>query len=304
MKIYFDNSQCLGDTALAIKGLYATKCLYPNDTLIMLTNGFGKSLYRECTFIDTILVENEDYQKNDKFNGVGENDILILINSDGKHISLAKQSKCQNIIAFVRPRNFFSPRFRVYWLFHKNFREESTQILQLVRLIDKKHYDKNIQNIDFSQCTFATNKKNQSKIQSFLGQINFKYRKIININIFCNTAMGYNFNFEDWRTMISAIATEFRDFLFVLTNYETNPVQFDKFNEKNVVIFVNDGDLLNLVELTRHFSLCISPSTGNIHIAKMMNVPCFALYPSKDRIRYASNGGGGLLYVYFETKLA
>lgn len=297
MKIYFDNIQSLGDTALALKPLYVIKCLYPNDTLIMLANGFGKSLYRNCNFIDEILTEGEDYARDDKFHTIGKNDILILINSDGKNITLAKQSKCKRIITFVRPRNFYSPRFKLSWLIHKFFKEESAQILSLVRLIDKKHYDKNIKNIDFSQCTFVTNAENQRKIQAFFSQINFAYQKIININIFCHTAAGYNFTLKHWCEMISALADEFKDFLFVLTNYESNTIQLGKFKQNNIAIFVNNGDLLNLVELSKKFSLCISVSTGNIHIARALRIPCLALYPNKDKIRYAGDyygyGGGG-----------
>ena len=295
MKIFFDNTQSLGDTALALKPLFVIKQLYPNDTLIMLTNGLGKSLYRNCEFIDEILTENEDYARDDKFKRIGENDILILINSDGRHISLAKQSKCQCIITFVRPRNFYSPRFRLSWLIHKFFKEESAQILSLVRLIDKKHYDKHIKSIDFSKCTFATDKKNESQIRAFLSHINLSYQKIININIFCHTAASYNFQFDDWCAMISSLAREFKDFLFVLTNYEGNAIQFSEFKEKNIAVFVNNADLLNLVALSKHFSLCISVSTGNIHIARALRIPCLALYPNKDKIRYAGDyyGRGG-----------
>ena len=54
------------------------------------------------------------------------------------------------------------------------------------------------------------------------------------------------------------------------------------------LIYQNDNDLLNLVEILSKVSFLISPSTGSIHLASNLDIPTLGLYSKKDTIKWAT----------------
>ena len=62
-----------------------------------------------------------------------------------------------------------------------------------------------------------------------------------------------------------------------MMNFKGSGYEFAPFNEKNIKVFVNDEDLLNLVEFTSRIDLLISVDTGNVHIADVFQVPILEL---------------------------
>ena len=58
---------------------------------------------------------------------------------------------------------------------------------------------------------------------------------------------------------------------------------------ENIYIFQNTDDLLNLAALMRHISLCISPSTGTIHIASNQGARTLGLFSRSDSMRWATD---------------
>ena len=51
------------------------------------------------------------------------------------------------------------------------------------------------------------------------------------------------------------------------------------------LIYKNDHDLLNLVEILSKVSFLISPSTGSIHLASNLDIPTLGLYSKKGTIK-------------------
>lgn len=68
-------------------------------------------------------------------------------------------------------------------------------------------------------------------------------------------------------------------------------------NHQNFIIFDNNSDLLNLVELISKINLLISPSTGNIHIADNLSIPSIGLFSYRDTIAW---GGENINYIILD----
>lgn len=61
----------------------------------------------------------------------------------------------------------------------------------------------------------------------------------------------------------------------------------------NVVMFINNDDLLNLIALTNALSALISVDTGNVHIADNLCVPTIGLYKRSMFKRWRGGSYGG-----------
>lgn len=130
-------------------------------------------------------------------------------------------------------------------------------------------------------------------IDLFFNKIEAKnYQKIIGINPF-GSSMDYTFKLEDWIKLAKNLANAFPKYLFIFTNFQSNPIQLEEFVAPNLCTFINNEDLLNLVEITGRFDLLLSMNTGNIHIADNLQIPTISLNKKKERINCVGGSYGG-----------
>lgn len=293
MNIGFDRRLGVGDIVVAIPALYMIKKLYPESTLTLFTNKIGKQLCANFDFIDTII---SDEIKIDI--GGGGNlselfsqyakDVLILGERTSKNIKIAKLSSSKRIITWRHLHSIFSPRFKHPKHIKRSQRLEILRCLDLVRMIDTRCYDDFISknnglNIANLPITLTTNHANQEYIAQFLDSINAKkYKKIITLNCFGISSAKYNLTMQDWILLASYLAKKYPSILFIFTSFAHNNFTFRDFEEENIQTFVNNKDILNLVELLKHCNLAVSISTGNIHIADNLKIPTFGLFGKSD----------------------
>ena len=64
-------------------------------------------------------------------------------------------------------------------------------------------------------------------------------------------------------------------------NYEGNPIEIEGLSEINSGVFVNNKDLLNLVELIGRLDLLLSVDTSNVHIADNLQISNFRDYKTE-----------------------
>lgn len=298
--IVFDRRLGVGDIVSSIPAFYVAKELYPKSKFILITNKIGASLCRNFSFIDKIIIENVDFQTKDFAKIVDENkaDVLILGHRTSKNIKLAKQSKCPFIITWRHLHSLFSPRFKHPKHIKRLQRLEILRCLDLVRMIEPTKYDEKYKNIELKNLPIRIQRDEKNKIfvDEFFKGISKSFNKIIGISPFGLSSSNYNLDIDDWILLVKNLAHEFQNILFIFMNFKGSGYEFGDFSEENIKVFTNDDDLLNLAELTSRMSLCISLSTGNIHIADNLGIDTLGFFSRTDEKLFSCGhyGGGGI----------
>lgn len=291
MTILFHRAVKIGDNVVAIRAMYVLKYLFPHANLIVATNNIGANLYVNLPFIDSLL--NLDANPN-AIHTINHIDYFIITHRIIENIILAKSTNARKIILRAHLRSLLSPRFINDFNFFNKYRPESSNLLRLVRLIDKRAFDSNIDRVDFSGAKLRFTRENSDFVECFFtncgGEQSVKNRKIIGVNFFGSGGVAY-LSLKAWRDIVKYLASEFSDCNFVILSAPTQKIE--PFDVPNVMIFENNSDLLNLVAMIARFSALISVDTGSVHIADNLQIPTFGIYTRKMAKRWCGGTYGG-----------
>ena len=292
MTFLFCRAIALGDNVVALKAMFMLKAMYPKSTLIVATNALGENLYRHLPFIDSIITDLS--QNRHKI------DYLIITHRTKANITLAKQTNARKIITKAHLHTLFSPRFINDFQFSTKKFYESWNLLRLLRLIDKNHFERTLQTIDFSEAKLRCVAENEKFVDDFLESNKLKIAngggqqqdsKLIGINFFGSGGVKY-LSLPAWRRIIMQLADNFKHYRFIVLCPPNQAIE--EFGCENIAIFVNNSDLLNLVAMTKRLNLLISVDTGNVHIADNLQIPTLGLYTQEMFRRWRGGSYGGI----------
>lgn len=302
MTILLHRALAIGDNVVAIKAIYALKCLYPHAQIIVATNNIGARLFAKLPFIDTLINIDAD---SSVMSAIKRIDYLIITHRTAQNIAFAKSTDARKIVLRAHLHSLHSPRFINDFNFLTQSHPESANLLRLVRLVDKRVFDSGIGRVDFSKAKLRWTRENSDFIDEFFanrgGQSeknnskNFarfsdKNRKIIGINFFGSGGVAH-LRVEAWREIITELSSEFSAYNFIVFCPPNREVE--RFNVPNVAIFKNNHDLLNLVAMSARLNALISVDTGNIHIADNLQIPTLGIYTRKMARRWRGGTYGG-----------
>ena len=268
----------LGDHLVNIKALYALKMLYPNDRVLFIIKKHFARAFETCAFIDEIHFIDDLIAMGGGLLNLQKLDIDILLlgrsYKDDFIIKAAKNALAKRIIAPFHLKTFFDKQVQSFFYLQGHKCLESYKLLKAVRAINKKHYDAHISDIDFLKAHLQTLGENKAFVDEFCQKHKFKsYKKVIGLNPFGFSNPNFKFEIKDWVGLGEILAKIYPEALFVMMNYEANSYHYEPFTQDNLKAFVNNDDLLNLVEFTSRLNLLISVDTGNVHIADNLNKP-------------------------------
>ena len=294
MTILFHRAIKIGDNVVAIRAMYAIKCLFPNANLIVATNHIGANLYANLPFIDTLL--NLEANPNAIYE-LKSIDYFIITHRIAANIAFAKSTNAKKIIIRAHLQSLLLPNFINDFNFFNRFRPESANLLRLTRLIDKREFKRNIKNINWGGgAKLRFWRENSAFVEDFLANMSDKMRfgdkscKIIGVNIFGSGGVAH-LGLNSWREIVEVLATEHSAYNFVILSAPTH--NLPSFNAPNVAIFKNNNDLLNLVAMIARFSTLISVDTGSVHIADNLQIPTLGIYTRKMAKRWCGGTCGG-----------
>lgn len=292
-KIVFQGYGCtggLGDALVDLKVLYAIKQLYPNDELVYYYPEVALPLFSQIAFIDTIINSNKiSIEEICALNP----DIVIFTRRKGSFFRYLKTLHFKKVIVLPHFVSLMSKDLITPLPFFRGKKHFSDIHLKLVRAINPKHYDANIDKIDFSKVKdFLPKDENLS--QAFFQSVNFPYKKVIGINAFSGyseSVAATNFFIKDWINLAYKLGKIYPEFLFVLLNFKQNLIQLNINETPNVRVFVNNDDLASLVSVSSKFDFFITQVTGNSHLCDILQIPSLILV-RKDGATYRMGGGG------------
>ncbi|MBK1992084.1 hypothetical protein JG676_05655 [Campylobacter sp. 2018MI35] len=248
-------------------------------------NGGGD--LKKLSFIDEVLHSSNFFQDLSLLNP----DIFISIQRSSSFFKELKKLKLKKCIVNPHFISLTSSYFTTPFPYFRSKKYMSKIALKLVKAINAKHYDKNILKIDFSKVKdFLPNDDSLSK--NFLK--NLKYEKIIAINPFSNNSeyRGVNFFIKDWLNLTRNLAKNHRNFLFILLNFDTNPIQIN-IKESNLKIFVNNDNIASLVSISKKIDFFISVDTGNVHLCDILQIPSLVFISKLAAFRFSGGSYKG-----------
>lgn len=278
-----------GDFLCCFKALYAIKCLYPNDKLIIYHSGIDERFLRRVGFIDGIINPNEV-----SIEGIRtmNPDILILNARSGKFFREIKKLKFKKVIAHPHFVSFTSRAFCTPFPYFRAKKYMADIVLTLARAINPKHYDENFHKIDFAKMRDFL-PKDSRLVENLFKSVDFPYKKVIGINAFSNHIefLGINFYHKDWYHLAVNLARAYPQFLFVLLNFKHNPLQYnDLSNLPNLKIFVNNDSIASLVSVSLSLDYLISIDTGNVHLCNILHIPALVFTDKRAQYRFIWGG--------------
>lgn len=285
MQIGFYRDALIGDNLVSIPAMYAIKAIYPQCTLIVYTNSIGMELYEQYDFIDVLFnMQTQSKEAIKAHINSYKFDFFILTQANRWRCKLINQTNAKVVISLLSLGSIFKTKFRTLFI-SRNFSSLSQhqRMLRLVREINPKVFDSQIHSIDFSPTILRTKPSNKAYIDAFLSPYR-SYSKLVMINPFSRTC-SHNLTLQGWLKLSQTLASLYPHILFILPTYEGNPIHLKlPCSLPNLVVFKNNSDLFNLIELISRLSLLISPSTGNAHIANNLHIPLLGLFSQRDRI--------------------
>lgn len=290
-------SALIGDNIVALHAIYAIKYLYPDSHLVIYTNSIGNELFSGFDFINEIINTDNynsisliEHINNYKF------DYFILTQCNRKQCDFINSSNAKVIISFLTSGSIFKNRFKTIFIPRNiNKLAQYQRILKLTRLIDKKHYDKLIKNIDFSKIIIKPKKHNDNFINDFLIKNNIN-NKIVIINPFVNTT-SHNITLDGWIKLTKLLSIKYPNINFIIPTYSANKDISNKLKLNNVFIFNNNENILNIVSLLKKSILLISPSTGISHLANNQNIPIIWLCRKVDKNLWRGDNMDSKLFI-------
>ncbi|MGH2266987.1 glycosyltransferase family 9 protein [Campylobacter taeniopygiae] len=283
----------IGDMIASLKMLYALKAIF-NAKVIIFCRKNIQTLVESLDFVDGFEVINPFKSENltsilEKINSYYF-DYIIPYHSRSSEIKFLLQSNAKYIIARLKWISFFHPRCITFSFKKRFFRNKSikTRMPHCIRKINPKLFDEKIKNLCFdTRIKIPT--KNQIFIQNFLNSYKLKEKDFIVINPFAITT-SYNLSIQDYITLICKASLMKK---VIIPTYEVVHQEFmeqinslDTLLNKQIFIFKNNEDILNLVALLNYSKCLISPSTGTIHLATNLEIPSIGLYPYKDDVQW------------------
>lgn len=237
-------------------------------------------------------------------------DYLIVSSPRSINIALTKATNAKKILCATKLTSLFSPKCKTLPIYAKKdtYKKVSfEEILCLfVRMINPKIYDENISSLDFAPTALATTQAHKSRIAEFLHKQKLS-KHLILLNPFSVSGL-YSLSKNAFLDIAESIEAKFSDCTCIIATYPKVHSEFvhlcDKYQKKlkNLLIFPNDDDIFNLIELCKRVSCVITPSTGVAHIAANVGTPTVALYGKQDINRWILGGGGGVAHSYTKAR--
>ncbi|EAH5553184.1 glycosyltransferase family 9 protein [Campylobacter upsaliensis] len=277
-----------GDLLVCFKALYAIKCLYPKDKLILAQKGFSdESFLQNIPFIDEIYTGGGKDFENLK------SDIFITNIRSSHFFKTLHKFQFKRIIAQPHLLSLLY-HFDTPLPYRRTKLHMSEIALKLVRVIDKKHYDTNFSKINFKE---VRNLLPSDTILSdeFFKQ-NTKFSKIIALNIFGNQTENIGFNPlpRTWLNLSQNLAKEHPEILFVLVNFTHNTLQFNLKKQANLKVFINNDSIASLVAFCKRLDGLISVDTGIVHLCDILQIPSLIFIPKHTFYRFSGGSYGGV----------
>ncbi|EDP6838980.1 hypothetical protein GRH49_05075 [Campylobacter upsaliensis] len=277
-----------GDLLVCFKALYAIKCLYPKDKLILAQKGFSdESFLQNIPFIDEIYTgEGKDFENL-------KSDIFITNIRSSHFFKTLHKFQFKRIIAQPHLLSLLY-HFDTPLPYRRTKLHMSEIALKLVRAIDKRHYDTNFSKINFKE---VRNLLPSDTILSdeFFKQ-NTKFSKIIALNIFGNQTENIGFNPlpRTWLNLSQNLAKEHPEILFVLVNFTHNTLQFNLREQANLKVFINNNSIASLVAFCKKLDGLISVDTGIVHLCDILQIPSLIFIPKHTFYRFSGGSYGGV----------
>ena len=280
-RIIISRTDKIGDLVLSIPSFFMIKKMYPYAEIIVLVRKYNYEIVKNLPYIDRV-VKIDDYRRVELIEKIKyfKADIFIALYNDDFIMELAKASKVKvKIGPLSKIKSFFVYNKGVWQKRSKSIKNEAEYNLDLVKKANSKKYEEVFE----INTKIYYEEKHKLGVEKFLKENNIE-KPILVINPFMGGS-AKNITDEQYIELIKCILTKIKNITVVLTCHiseeERGQKILDDVSSKNLYLYANGGDLLNLAAMIDKADVYFGGSTGPTHIAGSLKKPIVALYPNK-----------------------
>ncbi|WP_297404970.1 glycosyltransferase family 9 protein [uncultured Cetobacterium sp.] len=280
-RIIIARTDKIGDLILSIPSFFMVRKMYPSAEITLLVRKYNYDIVKNLKYIDRII-QIDDYRQKELLEKIEyfHADIFIALYVDSFVMKLSKASKAKiKIGPLSKIKSFFTFNKGVLQKRSKSIKHEAEYNLDLVKKLDKERYEETYQ----LNTEIILDDANEKAAEKF-----FKDNSITGKILVINPFMGgsaKNITDEQYAQIIKKVLEKDNTITVIITAHisdEDRGQELLKMVEnKNVYLYANGGELLNIGAVINKGTVYFGGSTGPTHIAGSLQKKIVAIYPKK-----------------------
>lgn len=280
-RIIIARTDKIGDLILSIPSFYMVRKMYPEAEITVLVRKYNYGIVKNLSYIDRVI-QIDDYRQKELLEKIEyfKADAFIALYVDSFVMQLAKASKAKiKIGPLSKLKSFFTFNKGVLQKRSKSIKHEAEYNLDLVRKLDKKKFDEEYE----INTEIKLEKSNIDAAEKF-----FKDNDIDGKVLVINPFMGgsaKNIKDEEYAEIIKKVLKRVANLKVIITAHisddERGQNLLKMIDDKNVYLFANGGELLNIGAVISRATAYFGGSTGPTHIAGSLQKNIVGIYPVK-----------------------
>jgi len=269
----------IGDLVLSIPSIVMVRKIFPTAKIILIVNSYNLPIVKYLDIIDDIITIDQLSEKNlivtlKKM----KLDIFIALYTNGYIGKIAYLSGAKKRIApLSKIHSYFLYNFGIKQSRSKSIKNEAEYNLDLIKTLDINRFNKEY-TIDKK---IIYQPKHREYIDNFISK-NIGLNKDIIIIAPCTGGSCKNLSLLQYKLLTDTILSMLDNntkIIIISSSQDKNLLEI--FNDSDIVRYINNDDLLNIVALIDSAKLFIGASTGTTHIAGNLRKRVVAIYPAK-----------------------
>nr|WP_307774677.1 glycosyltransferase family 9 protein [uncultured Cetobacterium sp.] len=280
-RIIVSRTDKIGDLVLSIPSFFMLKKMYPEAEITVLVRNYNYNIVKNLPYIDRV-VKIDDYRKKELLEKIPyfNADVFIALYVDDYVMQLAKASKAKiKIGPLSKLKSFFTFNKGVLQKRSKSLKHEAEYNLDLIKKLDKNRYEEVLE----INTKINLDEENIAAADKFFKDNNID-GKILVVNPFMGGS-AKNITDLQYANILKKVIDKVSNLNVIITAHISDEIRgidlLKEIDRKNVYLFANGGELLNIGAIIDRCNVYFGGSTGPTHIASSLQKSIVALYPNK-----------------------
>jgi ADP-heptose:LPS heptosyltransferase len=279
LKIIIFRNDAIGDLILSIPSFFMIKKMYPYSDITLIVNNYNIEIVRNLPYINNCW-SIDKYTSNNLTNKINnlKPDVIIALWSNKYTREIIRNCNVKIKIGPIsKIDSFYTFNYGVVQNRSKCLKNEAQYNLDLIKFLN---HDLFLDKFEINTQIYY-NKNHEKFANDFLKENNINYKKFIIIHP-TNNKSCKNIKFNNYVDIIKVILKNFDDTFIIISGIlkdkEICESIIKEVNNKRVISFINEKNILYFTALIHKCTIFIGTSTGPLHIASALKKNLIGIY--------------------------
>lgn len=280
-RIIISRTDKIGDLVLSIPSFYMARKMYPESCIAVLVRNYNAGIVRNLPFIDDVLVTDDDFSDLKKRMASFRADVFAALYSDMLTIKAAFASGAPfRTGPLSKPLSWFIYNKGIIQKRSRSVKNEAEYNLDIIKTLNPTLFAERYEIGGRIVCA----KENITHAEEYLAKNGVKGKYII-MHPFAGGS-AKNLTETEYALLADKTAARLMAGSFLImtaseSDFDRLAALKNKITAKNVLIYKNGVDILDLAALIEKAEVYVGGSTGPSHIAGNMRKKAVLIYPAK-----------------------